>query len=92
MLETKYDEIFEFWIPGVCLSGKLVGITKIVLGRLCCRVKSDICTMYLLLGIILNGLLFIEQYYIHFTIIFFFLGISLLGFIGNILSAVILSR
>ena len=29
MLETKYDEIFEFWIPGVCLSGKLVSKTKI---------------------------------------------------------------
>merc|ERR1712038_1742565 len=39
MLENHYDEVFEFWIPGVCLT-----------------------------------------------------GISLLGFIGNLLSAVILSR
>ena len=50
----NYDEVFEFWIPGVCLTG-------------------------------------IVKFFFHYYI-FFHTGISLLGFIGNLLSAVILSR
>lgn len=55
----NYDEVFEFWIPGVCLTGN------------------------------------VEEFFFHVwlrIIIFFHTGISLLGFIGNLLSAVILSR
>ena len=28
MLENHYDEVFEFWIPGVCLTGRHFKLLK----------------------------------------------------------------
>ena len=67
-VDEDYDEVFEFWIPGVCLSGKIYVP----------YIEETLSSLYSWKYYV------ILQYNIS--------GISLLGFIGNILSAVILSR
>ena len=64
MLENHYDEVFEFWIPGVCLTGRYFKVLKFWVLK-----KSDLMWLMIILiweeSFILELWFKTEQFYMH---------------------------